>query len=210
MKSQLSLLLAPLAVASLAQAASRTVEVAAKPGEKWEPKFTRTLDDVPGLAELPPDSALNRFGGMTARKEKGTGFFRAAKVDGRWWLVDPDGGLFFQREINSVTILRALGAQAASKSKFGTETHWAAQTAALLRVHGFKRLGAWTDTERLRAAPQPLAYTRILNFMSAYGKKRGGTFQKPGHTCYPGDCIFVFDPELEKFCGERARQLAAD
>ena len=30
--------------------------------------------------------------------------------------------------------------------------------------------------------------------MSSYGKKRGGTFQKPGHTGYPNDCIFVFDP----------------
>jgi len=45
--------------------------------------------------------------------------------------------------------------------------------------------------------------------MSSYGKKRGGTFQKPGHTGYPNDCIFVFDPEFETFCDEHARQLAA-
>ena len=45
--------------------------------------------------------------------------------------------------------------------------------------------------------------------MSSYGKKRGGTFQQPGHTGYPNDCIFVFDPEFETFCDEHARQLSA-
>lgn len=44
--------------------------------------------------------------------------------------------------------------------------------------------------------------------MSSYGKKRGGTFQKPGNTGYPGDCIFAFDPEFETFCEEHAKQLA--
>jgi hypothetical protein len=43
--------------------------------------------------------------------------------------------------------------------------------------------------------------------MSSYGKKRGGTFQKPGHTGYPNDAIFVFDPEFETFAMEHAKQL---
>ncbi len=202
--------LALLSVLSLAQAAPHTVEIATKPGEKWVATATRTLADMPGAAKLPPDAALDRFGGLTSRKEKATGFFHTTKVAGRWWLVDPEGGLFLHRGVNSVTLLRTPDAKAAWKTKFGTETNWAAQTAALLRDHGFNGLGAWTDTERMCAAPQPLAYTRIWNFMSAYGKKRGGTFQKPGHTGYPGDCIFVFDPEFEKFCDEHARQLEAD
>jgi len=58
-------------------------------------------------------------------------------------------------------------------------------------------------------APQRLAYCPIWNFMSSYGRQRGGTFQQPGHTGYPGDCIFVFDPEFATFCDEHARQLAA-
>jgi hypothetical protein len=61
----------------------------------------------------------------------------------------------------------------------------------------------------LRSAPEPLVYTLIWNFMSGYGKRRGGTYQQPGHTGYPKDCIFVFDPEFETFCDEHARQLAA-
>jgi hypothetical protein len=51
-------------------------------------------------------------------------------------------------------------------------------------------------------------YTRIWDFMSSYGHKRGGTYQQSGHVGYPKDCIFVFDPEFEKFCDSFAQQLA--
>lgn len=203
------LLLACLVCPALAEPADRRVEVATKPGAKWESKSTRILEDVPGLAELPAD-ALDRFGGSADRKEKATGFFHTAKIDGRWWLVDPEGGLFLHRAVNSVSMLRTPAAQDSLKARFGSERDWAARTTALLRDHGFNGTGAWTDTDRLRAVPQPQPYTRIWNFMSAYGKKRGGTFQKPGHTGYPGDCLFVFDPEFETFCNDHARQLAAD
>jgi hypothetical protein len=41
------------------------------------------------------DFGYCRYGGYEALKAKGTGFFRVEKVDGRWWLVDPDGHLFW-------------------------------------------------------------------------------------------------------------------
>jgi hypothetical protein len=51
--------------------------------------------------------------------------------------------------------------------------------------------------------------TRMWNFMSTYGRQRGGTRQEPGHTGYPNDCPFVFDPGFETFSDAHARQLAA-
>lgn len=206
--------LLPLAVAAsqvLAEApSSRVVEVAVKPGDKWVAYPTRALADVSGTAEIKPDASLNQYGGLASRKVKATGFFHPTKLDGRWWLVDPEGGLFLNKGVSSVSMLRTPGAQAAWKAKSGSETNWGERTTALLRANGFNGVGAWTDTERLRAVNPPLVYTRIWNFMSSYGKQRGGTFQQPGHTGYPGDCIFVFDPDFEKFCDEHARQLAAD
>jgi hypothetical protein len=203
-----TLLLASLATTLFGQTSPRTVEVAVKPGDKWVARATRTLDDVPGAAAIKPDTGPSRFGGLTSRKEKATGFFHTAKIDGRWWLVDPEGCLFLHRGVASVSMLRTPAAQTAWKQKFASETDWAEKTTALLRAHGFNGLGAWGDTGRMSAVKPPLAYTRIWNFMASYGKKRGGTYQKPGHTGYPGDCIFVFDPEFEAFCDEHARQLA--
>lgn len=185
------------------------VEAAAKPAGPWKTYPTRTLADLPAVAAAPADAGLDAFGGAPSGATKVTGFFHPEKIEGRWWLVDPLGGRFIHQGVVSVAPQRTAGSQAALHDKFGDDTRWAEQTTAWLRAHAFNGLGAWSDTDRLAAVPQPLAYTRIWNFMSAYGKKRGGTFQQPGHTGYPKDCIFVFDPEFEAFCAEHARQLAA-
>jgi hypothetical protein len=185
------------------------VEAQTRPGEKWTAYPTRTLADLPQILRSQPAADLSPYGGWPARKTTATGFFYPVKLDGRWWLVDPDGCLFLHQAVVSVTPQRTPGAQAALQAKFGDEANWATATSQLLREHGFNGLGAWSDTERLRAVARPLVYTRIWNFMSSYGKKRGGTYQQPGHTGYPQDCIFVFDPDFETFCDEHARQLSA-
>jgi hypothetical protein len=45
----------------------------------------------------------SKYGGyLDARIDEGTGFFRTAKVDGRWWFVDPEGYLFLSHGVNCV------------------------------------------------------------------------------------------------------------
>lgn len=193
----------------IAAGGAESVEVAVKPAGPWKVYATRTLDDLPAVAAAPVDAGLDRFGGRTDRRGRATGFFHAERQDGRWWLIDPEGGLFLHKAVVSVNLLRTPGANTALHEKFGGENGWAAATAAFLHEHGFNGLGAWSDTTRLRTAPRQLAYTLIWNFMSSYGRKRGGTYQLPGHTGYPRDAIFVFDPEFEAFCAEHARQLEA-
>ena len=191
------------------RAQSLMVEAGAKAGQEWKPMATQTLDTLPGAATLPPDSDLDIYGGLRTRKEQATGFFHATKVNGRWWLVDPEGCLFLSKGISSVATIPTAGAKAALEQQFGSPERWAQATTDMLRDYGFNGTGAWSDTAKLRGIPQPTAYTRIWNFMSAYGERRGGTYQQAGHIGYPEDCIFVFDPDFEKFCDEYAKQLAA-
>ncbi|BFM20294.1 agarase [Gilvimarinus japonicus] len=48
------------------------------------------------LAEQPGPADRSRFGGYkNGPKLEATGYFRTEKVDGKWWMVDPDGYLFF-------------------------------------------------------------------------------------------------------------------
>ncbi len=192
--------------------AAENVPVATKPAGPWKNQPTRTLDDVPGMAAAQPDANLSRFGGSLAAgaKRRASGFFRVEQLpSGRWWLVDPDGALYVDRAVVSVSMSPTAKAVAALRARFGDEAGWAAQTNAALRGLGCTSTGAWSDHARLGAAPRRLAYTTMLNFMSGYGRKRGGTYQKPGHTGYPKDAIFVFDPGFAAFCDEQARQLAA-
>lgn len=171
---------------------------------EWKPYPTRTLPNLPASVTERVDSGLDEFGGLPACKLKATGFFYPTNYNGRWWLVDPRGCLFLDKGLNSVRTLP----DANALKKFGSQSNWAAGATSLLRANGFNNIGAWSDTEYLRQVSQPLSYTLMLNFMSGYGRKRGGTLQEPGHTGYPKDCIFVFDPGFEIFCDEHARELA--
>jgi len=63
----------------------------------------------------------------------------------------------------------------------------------VLHETGFNCAGSWSDYKTIieanKTAEKPLAYTINWNFMSSYGKVRGGTFQQPGHVGYPQNAI---------------------
>src|SRR5208283_5077013 len=60
------------------------------------------------LAAHPGPKGWDRFGGWAAGPQlKATGFFRTEKVGGKWWLVDPEGRLFFSHGMDCVRALDA-------------------------------------------------------------------------------------------------------
>lgn len=182
------------------------VEAKTKPNSAWKSYDTRTLAQLP---PIPADENLDQYGGLATRHAKATGFFYSTKIGERWWLIDPAGNYFFNKGVVSVQVTDTPDAQKALQKKFGDEVNWAIQTKAMLHKLGFNGTGAWTQNEKLQTGTQRPVYTDIWNFMRSYGKKRGGTFSQPGHTGYPNDYIFVFDPQFETFCDEHAKQLAS-
>jgi hypothetical protein len=201
-------ILLPLLLITATAAAEIQVDTKHKPSDKkWQPRATQLLGDVKDFKSAEP--AHSQFGGRADRKSKATGFFHAEKIGDRWWLVDPEGCLMLSVGCCAVTPSRTPRGKESLAKKFGAEDKWAAQTAELLAANGFNTAGCWSDATRLRAATPKIPYTVVLNCMSGYGKKRGGAFQKPGHTGYPGDCIFAFDPEFPAYCEERAREMLA-
>ena len=105
-------LLAGALVASAAQS-RLMVDAALKPGEPWKAYPTRTLDDLPADIAARTDSGLSRYGGVLARKSGATGFFHPARIEGRWWLVDPEGCLFLHDGVASVHMLGTPGSRSA-------------------------------------------------------------------------------------------------
>lgn len=197
--------LAGIAGATLV-AGEQTVEVARGPDKPWVAMPVRTVGMLPPVAL---DPSPGRFGGSLVRGGEAAGFFRTVNRDGRWWLVDPDGFLFIHRGLNSIRPVASAGAETELKRRFGDTLKWAAVTNRLLKDHGINGFGAWCDVAALQPARAGMVYTLNWNFMASYGKRRGGTYQKPGHTGYPCDCPFIFDPEFLEFCDGHARQLAA-
>jgi len=76
----------------------------------WEGKaysleeLTMDWDDEDNLTDNSDDYGFSKFGGyLDARIDQGTGFFRTIQIDGRWWLVDPEGYLFLSHGVNCVS-----------------------------------------------------------------------------------------------------------
>jgi len=182
------------------------VESRRKPDQAWNTYETRTIAQLPGFQPRP--RTLNRYGGLPSNKAKKTGFWHPEKIDDRFWMVDPDGGLNVHRAVCSVNIGRGERNAKAFQEKFRTKEAWIKATARLLRENGFNGTGAWADTTLLSAGAN-LGVCLNLNLMSGYGRKRGGTYQRPGHTGYPNNCIFTFDPEFPLYCDQFVAEAVA-
>lgn len=173
---------------------------------------TRTVELLAGYLTPKQLPELSKYGGRLDQLEEATGYFHVKKIDDRWWGIDPLGCRYVNVALNSITAKGSEGTQRALKEKYETKENWIKQTIALLHNNGFNCAGSWSDAEAIveanKIAERPMAYTVNWNFMSSYGRKRGGTFQLPGHVGYPNNAIFVFDPEFETFCDEHAQQLA--
>ena len=64
----------------------------------------RKSDEEKDLAARPAPAGWDQYGGWKDGPAlKATGFFYAAKHEGKWWLVDPDGRLFFSNGMDCVT-----------------------------------------------------------------------------------------------------------
>jgi agarase len=118
------------------------------------------------------DAKTCRYGGWTAMREKGTGFFRTTQRDGIWWLVDPDGHPFLSKGVNHVSFhgdhCPALGYSPYHRNvqaKYGSEEKWAEATAKRLRAWNFNTIGAWSSASLFRLMP----YTLILNLGARAG-----------------------------------------
>ena len=64
---------------------------------------SRIATEESDIKAHPGPSDRNQYGGWTAGpKRKASGFFRVEKYQGKWWLVDPEGRLFWSHGIGGV------------------------------------------------------------------------------------------------------------
>ncbi len=80
----------------------RSLEWPGKLHAEKELKQRNEAESAASAADQGPRS-FNQYGGWAdGPRLKATGFFRVEKVDGKWWLIDPEGRLFFSHGANSI------------------------------------------------------------------------------------------------------------
>lgn len=193
-----------------------TTKIEAKPWAKgkdmpWEFFDACTVGGLEGFVPSSKNMSKNKYGSDLSKQFNATGFFRVEKQGNRWWVIDPFGYRNIQVVINSLRQGKSEKNEEEFNNRFGDSKSWLGATVDSLKFYGFNGSGSWSEDEQIqeynKTAKSPLTFSPNLNFMSGYGKKRGGTVQLPGNTGYPNQCVFVFDSEFETYCDERAKDL---
>lgn len=181
--------------------------------EQWaepQPYKTRVMEQLAGFK--PNIIATDKFGGRLDRTEPAIGYFYTRKIDGRWWVIDPEGHEYFHQALVDLAPIGSPNGKAALQRLYGDKATWMVKTQAMMLQHGFNGAGAWSDIELIRASPlqktHPLAYTINLDVMNSYGKRRGGLHTVPGHAGYLNDVIFAFDPKFEEYANNYLKKIA--
>lgn len=168
----------------------------------WRPRPTRLLELLDGFQPSSEPVKVNRFGGRTDMPaEKATGFFWTKKIDGRHWLIDPQGRRFFHVGMNSVREPRNV------EARFGSADRWAEAVTAQLRQSGFNGLGNW-HSSRLNQVEHPLVWVLRKNFMFEFAREKKLTEPAAGTVGFLNRCMPVFHPEFPDFCERYGEDLA--
>ena len=171
--------------------------------QPWRPHPTRTLKGLAGYQPAADRVRLDRFGGcMDWPREKATGFFYVKKIDGRQWLIDPEGYRFFNVGINTVNEPKN------RKAVFGSKDDWAQSLAGDLRNAGFNGVSSGRSIPELAQANGPRVWVLNKTFMFTFTREKKLNVPASGTQGFIDKCMPVFHPDFEPFCERFAKDLA--
>jgi hypothetical protein len=142
-----------------------------------------------------------KWGGIADDRFRGSGFFRVDERNGVFWLVDPDGGRFLSKGVNTVRYDQDRVGNTSRvpyadtcREKYGSQHIWRGAVADRLANWKFNTLGCWSDEHVASAGSSLLA--------SAPTAALGATFR-----LHRRDEIFpdVFDPAFSAHIRESAK-----
>ncbi|MHB9056541.1 MAG: CBM96 family carbohydrate-binding protein [Paludibacteraceae bacterium] len=185
-----------LVFSMFAQADYQNIQVKSSFSGSWVTKQAKLVNLLPDFASNPEDGYddFTRYGTYRNLKTEATGFFYVKKIDGRWWLIDPNGNAGINMAVTS----------------FGTsniQTNY-----DLVRRIGFNGTGNFLTNENQTKTEYNvrnfalLSYTRRLNFFLNYKNVRKNYYTTPTAVQGSLDYLLVFDPQFTVYCD----QLASD
>lgn len=131
-------------------------------------------------------SITNKYGSRTDRpRQAAKGRFYTKKIDGRWWIIDPEGCIHYERSVASFRKGTSARNVAAWNIRFGSDAKWLSTSQSELAEIGFHGTGAFcTNAYNLiqdhnkanPSAPMTLApsFGFLSQFRSQYGLANPG------------------------------------
>ena len=143
-------------------------------------------------------TGFDKYFGSLKHTTKATGFFRAEEIDGRWWLITPEGHPFFSTGVNvlnftgTATSKGVCHYEETARRIYGTPEAWAERQAQRCREWGWNTVGAWSDWDLFR---RRMPYTVLLSVGS--------------HDWRSGPAADLFSDEYRLWVRQRVLETAA-
>lgn len=169
------------------------IQVRSSYNGSWLTRQAKLVSLIPGF-ESRTDGAddFTRYGTYKHLRTDSTGFFYVKKIDGRWWMVDPDGYAGINMAVTS----------------FGSAN--IQNDYDITRRLGYNGTGNFLSSESQTKSGYNLqnyanfSFTRRINFFLNYKNVRKNFYTTP--TAIQGSLnhIFVLDPQFEIYCDQLA------
>jgi len=115
-----------------------------------------------GLSTVPLAAAdYDNYGGWLKLKGTRTGFFHTEQIDGRWWLISPEGNAFFSKGVDNVGFAPESDSAPPAPAD---PLAWAAKAAKQLREWNFNTAGAWSASQLYTAG---IVFAPVINIAAA-------------------------------------------
>jgi hypothetical protein len=167
--------------------------------------MSRSAEFAPTSQSSSLTQRRTRWGGIAESGFPSSGFFRIEEHRNRFWLVDPLGGQFISKGINTVrldqdTILNTnrVPYSDACLRKYRYRSSWRRAIANRMLGWGFNTLGCWSDEVVAYAGYRPLAITPTIDVAGSFRVHRAGYL-------FPD----VFDPKFDAHVRQSAQRLCS-
>lgn len=176
-----------------AQVDYETIQVKSNYSAGWGSNRTKLVSLIPGFTSKTDGSDdFTRYGTYKYLRTDSTGFFYTKKIDGRWWMIDPDGYAGINMAVTSFT-------SAAIQDDYD-----------IVRNIGFNGSGNFLSSESQTKSGynymnySNFSYVRRLNFFLNYKNVRKNYYTTPAGVQGSLDHILIFDPKFEEYADNLA------
>jgi agarase len=145
----------------------------------------------------------DQYGGIRSIKGRKTGYFHVQRIQGRWWIISPEGHAFISKGVCHVSYTADhapdLGYSPYGRvtaAKYGSAQNWAKATATRMKSWGLNTVGAWSSPEM---HTQGLAYAPILDIAASAEQ----------NLWLVGGAVDVFAPKFIEGARKRAAERCA-
>lgn len=183
-----------LVIASALSAYAVSIKAKSSYAGTWTTYMVTTPSSLEGYTPVTNGrDAWNQYGSYRYLRTDSTGFFYVKKIDGRWWMIDPDGYAGINRAVCSFD---------------NSKVQWDYDLCQRIGFNGSGNfLGSESQTENAynQMTYAKWGYTRRVPMHSTYKSKRKSYY--PNYKVPSGDYLYVLDPIFEHVCDSLVARL---